>query len=263
MSAGIDRGPDAAAGRRVDLNADVGAGYADDALMPYITSASIACGAHAGSAATMQRTIALAREHAVSVGAHPGFPDPSGFGRRVTTRDPAAIEALVVAQVDELRRHADALEVEVTYVKPHGALYNLAAADPSVARAIARAAQRCLPGTRLVLLAGSRGLAAVAAESVVAVAEGFVDRGYLGSGDLAPRGTDGASIEDAEEAARRAVALALESRVTTVEGAELTVAVDTLCLHGDGAHAAAIARRVRERLDAAGVAVIPFTPFVR
>jgi 5-oxoprolinase (ATP-hydrolysing) subunit A len=244
--------------RRIDLNADVGEGFADHGVIPFVTSASIACGGHAGDQATMRRAAALAVAHRVTIGAHPGFPDRPRFGRAVTTRDPSDIEELIVAQVAELGRQIETLGARIAFVKPHGALYNLAADDEQVAQAVARAVRRALPDGRLVLLAGSRALAVASRAGVPAVAEGFVDRGYLSTGMLAPRGTSGASIADADEAAERALALARGRSIPTVDGGEIVLEIDTLCLHGDGPNARAVAERVRRRLDSAGLIVAPF-----
>jgi UPF0271 protein len=247
----------------VDLNADVGEGYDESALMPELTSASVACGAHAGDDDTIRRTLALARAHGVTVGAHPGFPERETFGRRVTTRDPAEIERLVAAQIEHLVALAREAGVAVSYVKPHGALYNLAAADGAIACAVACAAARRLPAAPLVLLAGSPGLDAVGAATVQAIGEAFADRGLLASGELALRGTAGATIEDPERAAERALAIVRDGRVAALDGGMVAVRARTLCVHGDGPTAPAIARRIRERLREAGIAVAPFATEAR
>jgi len=242
----------------IDLNADVGEGFDDAALFPYLTSASVACGGHAGDDDVIRRTLEAARARSVAVGAHPGFADRASFGRRVATRDPAAIAGLVREQVEHLVQLAAEAGVRVSFVKPHGALYNLAAEDDGVAAAIAGAVRGALPGVPLVLLAGSRALAVASREGVRAVAEGFVDRALLASGALAPRDRPGACLSDPEEAARRAVAIACHGRAPTVDGGTIAIAAETLCLHGDGPAALAIARTTHERLAAAGIAVAPF-----
>jgi len=249
--------PPAAAQWRVDLNADVGEGWPDGEILPFVTSANVACGAHAGDDATMRATLALARRHAVVAGAHPGFPDREGFGRRVTTRDPGAIERLVAAQVAALAAIAGEAGVALAHVKPHGALYNLSAVDAGVARTVARAVRAVLPDARLVGLAGSCSLVAAREVGLVALAEAFVDRGYRADGTLAARGTPGALLDDPEAAALRAVALARGEPIATVDGSAIVVPCDTLCLHGDVPDAAATARAVRRALEAAGVAVAP------
>ncbi|HEY8513917.1 MAG TPA: 5-oxoprolinase subunit PxpA [Candidatus Binatia bacterium] len=241
---------------RIDLNADVGEGYADAEVMPFVTSANVACGAHAGDAATMRATVLLARAHGVAVGAHPGFPDRAGFGRTITTRSPEEIERLVVEQVERLAAIAARQGVTLAHVKPHGALYNLAAVDDEVADAVARATARVLPGTRLFGLAGSRGLERARAAGLVAVAEAFADRAYLEDGTLAPRTLPGAVIEDPRRTAERAVRLACEGRIETLDGDELALEADTLCLHGDTPGAGATARAVHAALRDAGVQLV-------
>lgn len=237
----------------IDLNADVGEGFDDDALVPLVTSVNVSCGAHAGDDEAIRATLRIARTHGVAVGAHPSFPDREGFGRRITTRDPDAIADLVAAQVAHLAALAAADGVALGHVKPHGALYNLAAADRGVADAVARGAALALPGTCLVVLAGSIALAAARTAGLVAIAEAFVDRAYLDDGTLAPRARPGAVIEDVADATRRALALARRAPITSLEGTPLRITADTLCLHGDTPGAAARARAVRDALTAAGI----------
>lgn len=239
----------------IDLNADVGEGCDDAAILPYVTSANVACGGHAGDEATMRATLRLARELGVAAGAHPGFPDRDGFGRRVTTRDPARVQVLVEEQCRSLTAVAEAEGVVLAHVKPHGALYNLSAEDDAVAAAIAEAVRRSLPGARLVGLAGSRSLIAARAAGLAARGEAFVDRGYRGDGRLAERGTPGALIEDPAEAARRAVAIATRGCLEAVDGTPLAIAAETLCMHGDVPGAAYVARAVADALRRAGVRV--------
>jgi 5-oxoprolinase (ATP-hydrolysing) subunit A len=241
--------------RAIDLNADVGEGFADAELMPFLTSCSIACGGHAGDEVTMREALRLAVKHGLAIGAHPGFPDRAGFGRMVTATDSAAIEALVSAQIARLADVARHEGASLAHVKPHGALYDLAARDGDVARAIARAVRRTLPDAALLLLAGSRALEVARAEGLRALAEGFADRGYRADGSLAPRGSAGALITDPERAAAQALAIAAHGRVTTIDGGSLALAADTLCLHSDTPGATAIAERVSRRLRDAGIAV--------
>jgi UPF0271 protein len=242
---------------RIDLNADVGEGCDDAAMVPLVTSANVSCGAHAGDDDVIRGTLRVARAHAVAVGAHPSFPDRAGFGRRITTRDPRAIADLVAAQIAHLAGLASAEGVVLAHVKPHGALYNLAAAERDVADAVARGVARELPGTRLVLLAGCPGLPAARDAGLVPVAEAFVDRTYLDDGSLVPRDRPGAVIEDVGVAARQALALARGEPIASLDGRTLHVAADTLCLHGDSPGAALRARAVRDALARAGVRVAP------
>ena len=248
---------DAARAPRIDLNADVGEGCDDAALVPLVSSVNVSCGAHAGDDETIRGTVRIAREHDVAVGAHPSFPDRDGFGRRVTTQDPGAIAELVAAQVEHLAALASAEGATLAHVKPHGALYNLAAADRSVADAVARGTARVLPGTRLLVLAGSIALHAARDAGLVPVAEACVDRAYLDDGTLAPRDRAGAVVESLEAATARAVALARREPIASLDGGSLRIAADTLCLHGDTPGAATRARAVRAALDAAGIRIAP------
>lgn len=241
--------------RRIDLNADVGEGHDDAALLPHVTSANVSCGAHAGDDETIRATLRIARAHGVAVGAHPSFPDRAGFGRRITTRDPASIARVVAEQVAHLVGLAATEGVTLEHVKPHGALYNLAAVDREVAGAVARGVAAVLPGTRLVGLAGSQALAAARAAGLVPLGEAFVDRAYLGDATLAPRDRPGAVVEDLASAVRQAVALARGEPIAALDGGELCIAADTLCLHGDTPGAAARARAVHDALRAAGIPV--------
>jgi UPF0271 protein len=239
----------------IDLNADVGEGCDDAALVPLVTSANVSCGAHAGDDTLIRTTLRIARAHGVAVGAHPSFPDRPSFGRDITTRDPHAIHDLVAAQVEHLVALAAAEGIAVRHVKPHGALYNLAAADRTVADAVARAVASVLPGTRLFALSGSLALGAALDADLVPVAEAFIDRAYLDDGTLAPRDRPGAMITDVAAAARRAVSLARRAPIRSLDGAEIHVAADTLCLHGDTPDVADRARAVREALSVAGVVI--------
>jgi len=239
----------------IDLNADVGEGYDDAGLIPLVTSANVACGAHAGDAATMRATVRLAVAHGVAVGAHPGFPDRANFGRGVTTKDPDAIAALVVEQIERLAEIARREGASVAHVKPHGALYNLSAVDRAVADAVARAVVSVLSGTRLVGLAGSPSLDAARDAGLTPVAEAFADRAYLADGTLAPRTRAGAVIENVDHAATRAVKLVTTGTIDTIDGALLHLTADTLCLHGDTPDAALRARSIRTALSAAGVTI--------
>jgi UPF0271 protein len=251
------------AGACIDLNADVGEGFPEDDLLPLLTSASVSCGAHGGDEATVRRTIALAKAHGLAIGAHPGFPDRRGFGRRVTTRDPVEIREFLARQIGFLVSSCAEAGTEVAYVKPHGALYNLASAEPDLAQLIRETVDRVLPGRPVVLAAGSPGLAALGAGPHRSIAEAFVDRGYRADGSLVPRSEPGARIDDPDEAARRAVSLALEGRVASVDGRALHLSPATLCLHGDTPGATAIARAVQLALRRAGIALSAFAEVVR
>ena len=245
----------------IDLNCDLGESFgayrigADDAVLPHVSSASIACGFHAGDPATMRRTLAAAIAQGVAVGAHPGLPDLQGFGRRAMQVSPEEVYELVVYQTGALLGFARAAGVELQHVKPHGALYNLAAAEPALAEAVARAVRDVDAGLALFGRAGSHLLAAGEALGLRTASEAFADRNYLADGSLVPRGRADALIHDSARAAERAVRLAREGRVRAVDGSDLALRVDTLCIHGDAPGAAAFARRLRQALETAGVAV--------
>jgi UPF0271 protein len=248
----------------IDLNADVGEGYgawpapADADLFRLISSASIACGFHAGDPGRMRETAALAVRHSVAVGAHPGYPDLLGFGRRELDASAREIADYVAYQVGAMIACARAAGGRVRYVKPHGALYNRAARDPEIARAIAEGIRAADPALALLGLAGSALTACAREAGLRAVSEAFLDRGYLRDGCLVPRGTPGALIDDPDTAAARAVRLVREGTVDTVDGAALRLEAESLCVHGDGARAVPVLKAVRARLAAEGIAVAPF-----
>jgi UPF0271 protein len=242
--------------RVVDLNCDLGEGAGPDAeLMPFITSANIACGGHAGDDETMRTTITLALKFGVAIGAHPGFPDRESFGRREISADGAEIHAWVIAQTRRLIAIATTCGATVRHVKPHGALYNLAARDGRVARAIACAVSEIDPQLILVGLSGSCLIDAGVAIGLETLSEAFADRAYRADGTLMPRTQLGALIEDEAVAVAQAVRLAKEGKVTAVDGRDVEVKAETLCLHGDGAHALSFARAVNEALRASGVSI--------
>jgi UPF0271 protein len=240
--------------KTIDLNCDLGEGAGSDAaLMPFITSANIACGVHAGDDGTMQTAVELARRHGVAVGAHPGFDDRAHFGRREIPITGEAAAELVLGQVRALQAVARRLGTPVAHVKPHGGLYNLAARDRAVADGIAGAVWEADPRLILVGLAGGHLLAAGRARGLRVASEAFADRGYQADGSLVPRGQPGALPEDESAAAAQGLRLALQGRVRTVGGADIGVMADTICLHGDGPHALAFARRLQAGLIAAGI----------
>lgn len=249
---------------RVDLNADVGESFGvwtmgdDRALMESITSANIACGGHAGDPVVMRHTVRLAREHGVAVGAHPGFADLQGFGRRELRMAPDDVEALVLSQVGALAAIARVQGVALRHVKPHGALYNMAARDTALADAIARAVKAFDPGLVLFGLSGSLLIQAGEAAGLRTASEVFADRSYLPDGSLVDRAVAGAVVHDAAAVVDRAVQMAREGSVVAANGARIRLRADTICLHGDTPGAAALAREVRRGLESNGVAVRAF-----
>jgi len=241
---------------RIDLNADVGEGVGQDpALMPHITSANVACGVHAGSPAVMRETVLLAREHGVAVGAHPSFPDREGFGRRDLRLPPLQIEDIVVSQIEALAAIAAAEDVRLQHVKPHGALFNVAVRDRSVADAIARAIALVDPALILFGLPASELIAAGKAAGLRTACEAFADRAYRPDGTLVPRTQPGALIDDASQVLTRVAAIALERAVIAIDGTRVPITLDTICVHGDTPGAADLAARIRATLAANGIDV--------
>lgn len=246
--------------RTIDLNADLGedAGF-DDELLQLVTSASVACGAHAGSEQTIRAVVRRAKEIGVSVGAHPGYPDREGFGRREPGATPADIERWVRLQLETFVEICGDEGVSVRYVKAHGALYNRAVHDAAAAAAFVGAVAAAHRELAVLALPASQMLVAARAAGMRPVREAFLDRGYLADGSLAPRDFAGAMITDAGAAAKRALQLAHGEPILDVDGRALTIAADSLCVHGDSPDALAMLRAVRERLAAAGIGVKAFT----
>lgn len=248
---------------QIDLNSDLGESFGawhmghDEALMASITSANIACGFHAGDPSVMRQTVALAREHHVAIGAHPGFPDLVGFGRREMQASPREVEDLVLYQVAALAGVASAEGVRLQHVKAHGALYNQACRERALADAIAQAVAAFdrtlvlfgLPGSEL-LHAGERAGLHVAAEV-------FADRAYERDGSLASRRKPGAVIHEAARVVERAVQMVRDHSVVAIDGSRVHLNADTICLHGDTPGSGELARQVRAGLEAAGMRVAP------
>ncbi len=251
-------------GMWIDLNADVGESFGayswghDAGLMRSITSANVAAGFHAGDPSVARATIRTAREHGVAVGAHPGYPDLAGFGRRAMTVTPAEAEDFVLYQIAAVSGIAAAEGLRLHHVKPHGALYNAAATDTALAGAIVRAITAF--DRRLVLVGppGSVLLHAGATAGLRVAAEGFADRAYAAGGALVARSHAGAVIHETAEVVARGVRMATGKVVTTVDGSTLTLDADTICIHSDTPGADHIAARLRVALEEAGVTVRPF-----
>ncbi|MFT4014668.1 MAG: 5-oxoprolinase subunit PxpA [Paracoccus sp. (in: a-proteobacteria)] len=249
---------------KIDLNSDLGESFGpwvmgdDAAMLDVVTSANIACGGHASDPETMFLTLTRAVARGVVIGAHPGYPDREGFGRRVIPMPPAQIGRMVAAQVGALQGVAALAGAEVRYVKPHGALGNLAADDRAVAEAIV-AAVAALPGRLAVLaISGTDLELAARAGGVEVFSEIFADRAYLPDGRLVPRSRPGAVLHDADEAAERLVRFLETGRMPVIEGAPIPLAAQSICVHGDTAGAVAMAREIRARLSSVGVGIAPF-----
>lgn len=248
--------------RTVDLNADFGEGFGryrlsgEDEVLDLASSVSIACGFHGGDPGVMRRTVAQAARRGVTIGAHPGYRDPQGFGRRELGASPEEIEDDTLYQVGALRAFCGAASTRLRYVKPHGALYLRAARDPAAADAIARAMSALDPA--LVLLGSGELLAAARRAGLPTADEAFVDRAYRPDGTLIPRSEPGAVLRDPVLCAERAARMVLEGFVEAIDGTRLTVQPDSLCVHGDGPTAVELLTAVRQRLESAGVRIVPF-----
>jgi len=225
-------------------------------VLPCVSSANIACGFHAGDPAVMRRTLQLAERHGIAAGAHPGFPDLPGFGRRDMHISTAELESIVAYQIGALAAVAATEGARLSHVKPFGALYNMSARDAAMADAIARAVSAVDATLVLFGLSGSQLIAAGERAGLRVASEVFADRGYWPDGSLAPRGTPGAIITEVAEVVRRAVGMATGQGVTCVDGTMIRVKAETICIHGDTPGAAALARAVRAALTAAGIDVV-------
>ena len=244
--------------REIDLNADIGeleSGGSDAALVPLLSSANIAGGMHAGNRATMSRSIALCLENDVAMGAHPSFPDREGFGRRAMTMPAAELRNVLLQQIDALSVMARAQGARLRHVKPHGALYNIAATHRGVAETLTEAIRQYDPALMLVGLAHSR-LAECARESgLVFIAEGFADRRYSAGAILLDRSHPRAMIDDEREMEAQVSRMVLERFVIAEDGSRVPLSVDTICVHGDGANAFAFAQRITRLLSGSGVKI--------
>ncbi|TYT25151.1 LamB/YcsF family protein [Luteimonas viscosa] len=241
---------------RIDFNCDLGEGCGDDAaIVPHISSASIACGGHAGDEATMRATVALCQAHGVAIGAHPSFVDREYFGRRELTLGPGAIHVLVLAQVRRLASVCDAARAPLRHVKPHGALYNLAARDTDVADAVAAAVHAIDPTLWLYAQSGSALAEAGRLAGLPVAEEAFAERSYGADGRLTPRDRPGAVIDDLDAALAQVRMLLREGAVIALDGTRVPLRADTLCLHGDRPDAARFAAALRAALEAEGIRV--------
>jgi len=249
---------------RIDLNCDMGEGFGrydigqDAEAMPLISSANVACGFHASDPGTMHRTVRLAKEHGVAVGAHPSFPDRVGFGRREMSASPAEIRDDVMYQVGALLAFCKAEGVPLRHVKPHGALYNLAAREIEVATAIAAAVRSVDPSLFLVCLCGSILVDAAKEAGLPYAEEAFADRGYRKDGKLVPRRERGAVLTEPAEVAERVVRMVRDGEVTTVDGAVISIDPKTVCVHGDTPGAVELLRAIRRRLEREKIGVRSF-----
>ncbi len=251
--------------RTIDLNADLGEGFGprtmgdDEATLALVSSANVACGGHAGDPETMYATCTVAAANGVVVGAHPSYPDRAGFGRRVIPMSPTEIGHAVIAQVGALVGIARAAGTEVRYVKPHGALGNVAAADDAVAVGVVDAVRAAFPSLAILAISGTCLEHAARAAGVAVYSEIFADRGYRPDGLLVPRGQPGAMIHDPDVATRRLLDFIEHGRMPVVGGAPIELDAHSICVHGDSPGAVEMARQIRTGLVAAG---LPPTSFL-
>jgi UPF0271 protein len=251
---------------RIDINCDMGEGFGaytlglDADIIPHITSANIACGFHAGDPGGMRATVSLAERHHVGVGAHPGFPDLRGFGRRAMQAAPAEITDDLVYQIGALTAFTQGKRLQ--HVKPHGALYNMAVDREAVARAIGDAILAVDRDLILVVLAGSQWEQVARGMGLRVAREVFADRAFDARGALVPRSVPGAVIHDASSVVERSLRLVVEHRVTAITGEALELHADTICLHGDTPGAVSLAASLRRALELAGVDVVPMAGLV-
>lgn len=247
----------------IDLNCDLGESFgayrigSDAAIMPYISSANIACGFHAGDPAVMREAVRLCAANNVAVGAHPGLPDLQGFGRRSMTVTPREAYDLMLYQIGALQAFTKAEGIPLCHVKPHGALYHMAAKDAALAHAIAAAIRSFDPALLLYGLAGSELIHAGRAAGLATVSEVFADRTYRPDGALTPRGEPGAVIEEEDTAVAQVLQMLRRGTVRAKDGSDVPVEAQTVCLHGDGAHAVSFAKLLRSVLEADGIRVCP------
>ncbi|GAA0315147.1 5-oxoprolinase subunit PxpA [Psychrobacter aestuarii] len=240
----------------IDLNADVAENCGqDEALMRIVSSANVCCGLHAGSYAEMLATLQLAKEHGVRVGAHPGFFDRDNFGRTQQTLDETGYRALLAYQLGATKALCDLVGVSLDYVKPHGALYNQAAADETLSDIIVSEIKRFDPNLKVMGLSGGQLVAAAKRHGMHAISEVFADRNYEKDGTLVSRTKDNALITDTDAAVRHVLQMITKGTVTSVCGSEVPVEADSICLHGDGEHAIAFAQEIKKQLQDKGITI--------
>ncbi len=253
---------------KVDLNCDMGESFGnytcgmDGDVVPHISSANVACGFHASDPLVMEKTVALCKKQGVRVGAHPGFPDLVGFGRRNLQVSAAELKAMVIYQVGALKAFCDAAGVPLQHVKPHGAMYNMAGKDEVMARAICEGVKAVDPNLILLGLSGSKLVSAAEAAGLKAAKEVFADRAYEEDGSLVARSKAGAMITDEEEAIARVISMVKDHKIKTITGKEIEITADSVCLHGDSPKAVLFAEKISAALKVAGVTVAPMAEVV-
>ena len=254
---------------RVDLNSDLGESYGrytigmDERIIPLVTSANVACGYHASDPVVMQRTVREAKKAGIGVGAHPGFPDLMGVGRREMAVSPAEAKAYTLYQLGALAAFCQVEGVQLQHVKPHGALYNMAARDYELARAICEAVAEFDRNLIVLALSGGEMVRAAGELGLRTAFEVFADRAYEEDGSLVNRRKPGAMITDEEEAIRRVIRMVKEQKVETITGKDIAIRADSVCVHGDGEKALAFVEKIRRALQEEGVLIQPLDSFIQ
>lgn len=253
---------------RVDLNSDLGESFGrytlgnDDKIIPLITSANVACGYHASDPVVMGKTIQMAKEAGIRVGAHPGFPDLMGFGRRNMEVSPAEAKAYTIYQLGALDAFCRANGMKMQHVKPHGAMYNMAAKDYNLAKAICEAIKEFDDTLIVMALSGGQLVQAAKDMGLRVALEVFADRAYEEDGSLVNRRKEGAMITDEEEAIARVIRMVKEQKVTAITGKDIDIKADSVCVHGDGAKALAFVERIRATMKEEGIEICPIDELV-
>jgi len=254
---------------RVDINSDLGESFGlytignDEQVLKYVTSANIACGMHAGDPLVMDKTVRIAANNGVGIGAHPGFPDLQGFGRRNMALSSEEVKAYVIYQVGALQTFAQSVGKELQHVKAHGALYNMASKDKKIALAIAQGVKAVSSDLILMALANSAMVEAAQEVGLKVAQEIFADRAYNPDGTLVARGTPGAMIHDRAVALPRVVRMVTEGKVTAITGEDIDIKADSICVHGDNPEALKFVAEIREALIKAGVEITPLNTFIK
>ena len=253
---------------KIDLNCDLGESFGayklglDDQVLPYISSANVACGFHASDPVVMDKTVALAKDAGVAVGAHPGYPDLQGFGRRNMTIPPREVKAMVMYQIGALQAFCTARGLKLQHVKPHGALYNMAGKDEALAMAVCETIQAVDDSLILLGLSGSKMLEAADKIGLRSAREVFADRAYEEDGSLVARTKPGAMITDEDEAVARVIRMIREGKVTAVTGKDIPIRADSVCVHGDSPKALAFVQKIRAALTAEQIQIVPLRDIV-
>lgn len=254
---------------KIDLNCDLGESFGaytiglDSEVIPFISSANVACGFHASDPVVMSKTVKMCAQHGVKVGAHPGFPDLIGFGRRNMNVSPSDAKAYVMYQAGALWAFCKSENIEIQHIKPHGALYNMAGKDYELAKGICEGIKAVNPEFILLGLSGSNLLKAAGDIGLPCASEVFADRGYMDDGSLVPRTMPGAMITDEDIMISRVIKMVKEGTVETVSGKVIPIKTDSVCVHGDGEKAVAFVKKIRTELEKAGVAISPIADIIK